>query len=194
MDKNELKSIINSYMKEICHLSQMQVFATSYYQKNYFHIQIEQKLDDMIDLILKIYECNSDKYSNDNILTNQQENSEDEVQETDQEDILEGEQPQLEQDEMPQDEQVEPGQDTQEEGQEREFTLEDLAYYDGTEGKPAYVAVNGAVYDVSARPAWSGGLHNGLRAGQDLSAQYMGCHMGIPAILQRVPRVGILKE
>ncbi len=33
--------------------------------------------------------------------------------------------------------------------EQREFTLEELAEYNGTGGRPAYVAVNGIVYDVS---------------------------------------------
>jgi len=48
--------------------------------------------------------------------------------------------------------------------QTREFTLNELAQYDGTMGKPAYVAVNGIVYDVSANSKWSGAMHHGLNS------------------------------
>ena len=49
------------------------------------------------------------------------------------------------------------------------FTAETLAKYDGKDGNPAYVAINGTVYDVSAVPNWKGGLHNGNTAGMDLT-------------------------
>ena len=42
---------------------------------------------------------------------------------------------------------------------QREFTLEELATYDGSMGRPAYVAVNGIVYDVSLEKTWGGATH-----------------------------------
>lgn len=44
----------------------------------------------------------------------------------------------------------------------KEFTLEELANFDGTNGKPAYVAVNGIVYDVTLSASWGGGSYFGL--------------------------------
>ncbi len=35
-------------IREICHLSQMQVFATSYYQKNYFQRQIDLRMEELL--------------------------------------------------------------------------------------------------------------------------------------------------
>ena len=75
---------------------------------------------------------------------------------------------------------------------QKEFTLEELAQYDGSGGKPAYVAVNGIVYDVSIEATWGGGTHFGLYAGKDLTAQFQGCH-GMESILSKLPKVGILK-
>ena len=50
------------------------------------------------------------------------------------------------------------------------FTLEELAEFDGKEGRKAYVAVNGLVYDVSEVSAWSGGSHfSNITAGKDLT-------------------------
>ncbi|MBS3990439.1 MAG: hypothetical protein KGZ51_00025 [Erysipelothrix sp.] len=49
------------------------------------------------------------------------------------------------------------------------FTLAELATFDGKEGRKAYVAVDGMVYDVSDVPEWNGG-HQGLTPGQDHSA------------------------
>lgn len=49
------------------------------------------------------------------------------------------------------------------------LTLEELSAFNGEDGQPAYVAVDGIIYDVSDVPAWTGGTHNGNMAGQDLS-------------------------
>ncbi|WP_207640916.1 cytochrome b5 domain-containing protein [Clostridium lundense] len=75
----------------------------------------------------------------------------------------------------------------------KEFTLEELSKYDGTMGKPAYVAVNGTVYDVSNEASWGGASHFGLIAGKDLTAQFNGCH-GNASILSNLPKVGTLKS
>nr|AAK11585.1 HypQ3 [Clostridium acetobutylicum ATCC 824] len=74
----------------------------------------------------------------------------------------------------------------------REFTLEELSKYNGENGKPAYVAVNGTVYDLSLAPSWGGGTHFGLYAGKDLSSEFNSCHKGIMSILTSLPRVGAL--
>ncbi|SDK98289.1 cytochrome b5 domain-containing protein [Natronincola ferrireducens] len=76
---------------------------------------------------------------------------------------------------------------------QREFTLEELAQYDGSGGRPAYVAVNGIVYDVSLEATWGGGTHFSLYAGRDLTGAFMGCHGGRPEILKNLPQVGVLK-
>ena len=75
---------------------------------------------------------------------------------------------------------------------QKQCTLEELAEFDGSGGKPAYVAVNGIVYDVSVNGAWGGGTHFGLYAGRDLTAQFGGCHNGGTA-LEKLPKVGVLK-
>ncbi|MGE5654286.1 MAG: cytochrome b5 domain-containing protein [Bacillota bacterium] len=73
----------------------------------------------------------------------------------------------------------------------REFTAAELAEYDGSAGRPAYVAVNGVVYDMSTQATWGGGSHFGLLAGSDLTAQFAGCHGQAP-FLSRLPVVGTL--
>ena len=50
-----------------------------------------------------------------------------------------------------------------------ELTLEELKQYDGKNGNPAYVAVDGIIYDVTNVPAWINGEHNGYSAGNDLT-------------------------
>ncbi|WP_270474752.1 cytochrome b5 domain-containing protein [Clostridium cochlearium] len=75
---------------------------------------------------------------------------------------------------------------------ERQFTLEELATYNGSSGKSAYVAVNGIVYDVSLQSTWGGGTHFGLYSGKDLTKEFNECH-GREEILKVLPKVGILK-
>lgn len=76
--------------------------------------------------------------------------------------------------------------------EQREFTLEELAGFDGSDGRPAYVAVNGIIYDVSLEATWGGGTHFNLYAGKDLTAQFNGCH-GDLVILRNLPQVGIIR-
>jgi len=55
----------------------------------------------------------------------------------------------------------------------REFTLEDLKQFDGVDGRPAYVAYDGTVYDVSDSSMWDDGDHMGSHsAGADLTAEH----------------------
>ena len=53
MDEVEIRGIIYGYINEICHYSQMQIFATSYYQKNYFQMQIDDTVSNLINLYLE---------------------------------------------------------------------------------------------------------------------------------------------
>lgn len=55
----------------------------------------------------------------------------------------------------------------------QEFTLEQLKQFDGREGRPAYVAYQGGVYDVSDSAMWPDGDHEGShQAGADLTAEH----------------------
>jgi predicted heme/steroid binding protein len=73
----------------------------------------------------------------------------------------------------------------------RVFTLEELAQYNGKNGNPAYVAVNGVVYDVTNIPAWTSATHFGISAGNDLTIEFESCH-GATKILEKLPVVGNL--
>jgi len=76
--------------------------------------------------------------------------------------------------------------------QMRNFTLRELAYFDGTMGKPAYVAINGIVYDVGRNPKWREAMYRGLIAGRDLTSQVRNSQE-LNKQLSKVPKVGILK-
>ena len=75
---------------------------------------------------------------------------------------------------------------------ENEFTLDELAEYTGTGGKPAYVGYKGKVYDVSTSSFWLDGDHFGAhQAGKDLTeALEMAPHGG--ELLERTKLVGVL--
>jgi predicted heme/steroid binding protein len=77
------------------------------------------------------------------------------------------------------------------------FTLEELARYDGKEGRPAYVAVDGNVYDVSDSSKWPEGTHSpcnlGAMAGQDLSTLITKAPPQMPGLLAQMPVVGTLQ-
>lgn len=72
------------------------------------------------------------------------------------------------------------------------FTREQLAQFNGRNGMPAYVAVNGVVYDVTNNAAWSAATHFGLEAGQDLSREFASCHAAEQWILNTLIPVGRL--
>ena len=72
------------------------------------------------------------------------------------------------------------------------FTLEELAMYNGQNGNPAYVAVNGLVYDLSSAPAEILETHKGIPLGSDLSADFSNCHNDNISLLKSITIVGKL--
>lgn len=74
----------------------------------------------------------------------------------------------------------------------KEFTLEELAQYDGKNGK-TYVAYQGNVYDLSSSPLWRNGTHKGHIAGRDLTNEMNDSPHG-PRMLNGFPIVGTLKQ
>ena len=55
--------------------------------------------------------------------------------------------------------------------QGKTFTAEELAAFDGKDGRKAYTAYEGKVYDVTDSKLWKLGEHFGLKAGIDLTAK-----------------------
>jgi len=77
----------------------------------------------------------------------------------------------------------------------RIFTLRELAEFDGTDGRPAYIAFNETVYDVSQVELWNEGSHfNQHMPGSDLTEQ-MGRAPHAADVLDRpgIKIVGVLK-
>jgi membrane-associated progesterone receptor component len=75
----------------------------------------------------------------------------------------------------------------------RVFTRAELSGYNGKDGSPAYVAINGTVYDVTNNAGWAAATHFGLTAGRDLTNEFSSCHAGQP-ILNRLRVVGTMAE
>ncbi|WP_321369671.1 cytochrome b5 domain-containing protein [uncultured Desulfuromusa sp.] len=70
------------------------------------------------------------------------------------------------------------------------MTLSELAQFDGRDGHPAYVAINGIIYDVSNSPLWQEGIHEEKhQAGQDLTAELKSAPH-VKTVVERFPVVG----
>ncbi|MFH1489695.1 MAG: DUF2231 domain-containing protein [Pseudomonadota bacterium] len=76
----------------------------------------------------------------------------------------------------------------------KEFDAEELAKFDGKEGSPTYVAHKGSIIDISNSKLWKNGRHmNRHSAGTDLTTDIKGAPHG-PEMLDRFPKVGMLKK
>lgn len=80
---------------------------------------------------------------------------------------------------------------------EKVFTVEELAGFDGRDGRSAYVAVDGVVYDVTGSPDWPGGDHTqcslDASAGKDLSGVLEQAPPSMRGYIEARPVVGTLK-
>ncbi|MBS7616970.1 cytochrome B5 [Candidatus Bathyarchaeota archaeon] len=76
----------------------------------------------------------------------------------------------------------------------KEFTEKELAEYNGKNGKPAYIAYKGKVFDVSSSFLWKNGKHQVLHeAGADLTAALQQAPHG-EDVFKKFPIVGILRK
>lgn len=75
-----------------------------------------------------------------------------------------------------------------------ELTLQELSQHNGQNGKPAYVAVDGVIYDVTNSSKWRNGKHNGYEAGHDLTDPIKTKSPHGVSKLNSVPAIGKIKE
>jgi len=76
----------------------------------------------------------------------------------------------------------------------KEFTAEELASFNGKEGRPIYVAFQGKVYDVTKSRFWANGLHmNRHSAAKDLTGE-ISAAPHVPEVLERYPQIGTVKK
>ncbi len=74
----------------------------------------------------------------------------------------------------------------------QDLTLEELAQFDGKEGRPSYIAYRGGIYDVALGRWWIEGTHAGRHhAGADLTDFLVEAPHGEENVL-RMPRMGRL--
>ncbi len=79
-------------------------------------------------------------------------------------------------------------------GEDKRFSILDLKEFDGKEGRSAYIAFNGKVYNVSNSHLWKEGIHTGSHfAGNDLTESILKAPHG-EEILMRFHIVGKLGE
>lgn len=75
----------------------------------------------------------------------------------------------------------------------QKITRKALEDFNGRDGKPAYVAYKGKVYDVTISTQWIDGDHLGHLAGQDLTAE-MEIAPHSEEVMERMKVVGVLAE
>ncbi len=76
----------------------------------------------------------------------------------------------------------------------QDLTVEELSQFDGKEDRPAYVAYNGRIYDVTGSRLWKGGAHMRKHlAGFDLTDAMKQAPHGEDKILE-MPEIGRLLE
>jgi predicted heme/steroid binding protein len=76
---------------------------------------------------------------------------------------------------------------------EKVFTLQELAAFNGKDGKSAYVAVDGVVYDLTKIGSWKNGEHHGIKAGTDATKKITSSPHG-KQVLKKLPVVGKLAQ
>lgn len=76
--------------------------------------------------------------------------------------------------------------------QKRVFTRDELAKYNGKNGKKAYISLGGIIYDVTNIPKWKDGNHYSVIAGKVLDKEFAQCHSNKLSIMEHAPAVGVL--
>ncbi len=81
-------------------------------------------------------------------------------------------------------------------GELRVFTLKELREFDGRDGRPAYVGLDGKVYDLTGSDMWPDGTHEACPdgiAGEDLTDVMEDAPLNHRDALERFPVVGTLE-
>lgn len=77
---------------------------------------------------------------------------------------------------------------------EKKISKKEIAQFDGKDGRPAYIAYNGKVYDVTGSVFWTDGNHlESHFAGTDLTSELGNAPHG-KEIFEGVAKVGILED
>jgi predicted heme/steroid binding protein len=209
-----ISDLITKYESDICYFQQMQIYSMTTYEKNYYSEQIQQRtnaligeLEGIMELEVKnLYYCPEGNNYGIRHLQEEKEPIEEYpynvgnkfiIPEPNTENLFHLSVEQESEDGFtisPENNREINSEYNTEELPEKEFTLEELAEYNGINGKPPYVAINGIVYDMSHIRPWASGTHFGLSAGNNLTEQFMGCHRGAQSVLNKLIQVGRLVE
>ena len=77
---------------------------------------------------------------------------------------------------------------------EKTFTIDELAVFNGKDGAPAYIAVDGIVYDVTNVPQWKNGMHIRFEAGRDLTEEIKTISPHGISKMKGIPVIGKLSQ
>lgn len=76
---------------------------------------------------------------------------------------------------------------------QKNFSKAELSQFNGKNGKPAYIAYKGKVYDVTDSYQWADGEHLGHSSGLNLTDQMdIAPHNG--EVLEKMKLVGVYKD
>ncbi len=74
------------------------------------------------------------------------------------------------------------------------LTKEELANFNGENGNPAYISIDGIIYDISNIELLKQSPYNSLKLGSDVTETFYELNDGDESILRDIPMVGLLAE
>ena len=75
----------------------------------------------------------------------------------------------------------------------KEFSLGELEIYNGCNGRPAYVAIDGLVYDVTDVELFKNSPYNELTFGKDITKEFNDYCNGDKSLILEIPLIGTIK-
>lgn len=72
------------------------------------------------------------------------------------------------------------------------LTLQELSYYTGANGRPAWIAVYGKIYDVTNESAWKNGVHRGMQLGGKDASSVFDSSPHSQSLLNSMKHIGFL--